>query len=361
MDIQRIREQHKLDAVVLFGTEEILAATGIYAPESGLVAQEQGVVLIEPESQKDETKSVQEPKEVPLERIFYAECGFEQVEYGKENLLRAVQNKIAGKKRTGYNRYTCPAALSEESCIRAGKDLSVPIREAMLCKSPWFFQKYAKVKEWNIMAYNNIRKEIRPGNTEQELCRLVRETYLSQADGQVFYTGDFLSGERTSEVAGAATERAICSGDTVIVDALCSYEGVHCDTTRTYFCGDPTKEQEKAYAVLCSLQDEIRQLLYPGTVAGDVYRYADRRLREEGYGGLPHHAGHGLGYSWYEEPFFIRNCETVLKENMLVAVEPGIYISGKFGMRLENNYRITQNGGEDVFCCKQNIEDFILR
>ncbi len=146
----------------------------------------------------------------------------------------------------------------------------------------------------------------------------------------------------------------------MIVDALCAHDGAFCDTTRTYFCGEPTREQIRCYELLCTLHKEIKPMLKPGTVAGDIYRYVNHRLEEEGYGSLVHHGGHGLGYSWYEAPFLIGPCDAVLKEDMLIAVEPGVYIPGQFGMRLENNYRVTSCGGVDVFDYKQNIEDFIL-
>lgn len=395
MDIQKIRELRQLDVVLLFGTEEILAAADVYAPKSCLVADEQGLALICPEGQEGK---------VGLQQLEYAEFGFERVEHARKNLWQLVKSRIAGKKRIGYNKYSCPVALLEESNFGAGKfflgnvvvsndavcnsttsndsvcntavsndavcnivnnisgyiDISEQIAESMLCKTPQFFEKYAAVKELNVMAYDRIRREIHSGCTEQELYTAVKETYVANSEGQVFYTGDFLAGKRTCKIAGPATDRKISKGDTIIVDALCACEGIYCDTTRTYFCGEPTKEQIRAYEILCALHEETRTLLRPGTVAGDIYRYVNRRLKEEGVGRLVHHAGHGLGYSWYEEPYFIEDCKTVLKEDMFVAIEPGIYLPGQFGMRLENNYRVTKNGGADVFCYKQRIEDFII-
>lgn len=223
-----------------------------------------------------------------------------------------------------------------------------------------FWEKYAQVKNLNVCAYDKIRKEVQRGWTEKQLYELVIKTYEEYGGSQVLYEGDFISGPRTCGIEGPATDRVIMKGDTVIVDALCAVDGVYCDTTRTFFCGEPDAEQERAYKLLRSLHEEIIEQLRPGAVAGDIYRYTDRRLREEGYGGLPHHAGHGLGHSWYEAPFLIDSSEEILKEGMLVAFEPGIYIPGKFGMRLESNYRVTKEGGEDVFGYTMEMEDFII-
>ena len=224
-----------------------------------------------------------------------------------------------------------------------------------------FYEQYAKVKDLNVKAYDRIRKEIHSGCTEKELYEKVVDTYLSRTDGKATYTGDYISGLRTCDIEGPASDKVIERGDTIIVDALCEVDGVHCDTTRSFFCGGPNEEQKKAYFTLCKLLEEGKELLRPGTVAGDIYRYVDRRLKEEGYeSGLVHHAGHGLGDSWCEDPHFIAESETVLEENMLVALEPGIYIAGKFGLRVENNYRVTKDGGVDVFGYTTRLEDFII-
>ena len=224
-----------------------------------------------------------------------------------------------------------------------------------------FYEQYAKVKDLNVKAYDRIRKEIHSGCTEKELYDKVVDTYLSNTEGKATYTGDYISGKRTCDIEGPATDKVLEPGDTIIVDALCEVDGVHCDTTRSFFCGEPTEEQRKAYLTLCKLLEEGKELLRPGTIAGDIYRYVDRRLKEEGYeAGLVHHAGHGLGHSWCEDPHFIAESETVLEENMLVALEPGIYLPGKFGLRVENNYRVTKDGGVNVFGYTTRLEDFII-
>lgn len=222
------------------------------------------------------------------------------------------------------------------------------------------WKKYEYVKNLNVLAYDQIKRQVRSGWTEKQLYELVVKTYMENCSSQVLYEGDFISGPRSWGIEGPATDRIVEKGDTIIVDALCAVDGVYCDTTRTYFCGQPTEEQKKAYKLLCALHEEIVPLLKPGTIAGDIFRYTDGRLREEGYGGLPHHAGHGLRHSWCEAPHLVEESQTILEEDMLVAFEPGIYIPGKFGMRLENNYRVTKDGGIDVFGYTKEMEDFII-
>ncbi|MBQ7161749.1 MAG: aminopeptidase P family protein [Clostridia bacterium] len=223
-----------------------------------------------------------------------------------------------------------------------------------------FWQRYARVKELNVKAYDRIRREIRAGSTEKELYDKVVDVYRSEGGEEVAYQGDFISGLRTCGIDGPATDKVIERGDTVIVDALCAVDGAWCDTTRTFFCGEPTDEQRKAYGVLLLALEETSKLLKPGVRACEIFRFMDSLLAKEGYGGLAHHAGHGLKRSWYEDPYFVAECGTVLEEDMLVALEPGIYLPGRFGMRIENNYRVTPSGGENVFGYTLKTEDFIL-
>lgn len=352
MDIQKIREKQGLDAVLLFASEEILAASEVYAQKSCLIVEEGAIALVCPEGEEGAAG---------IQCLSYAEVGFEHVERARENFWQRIQGRLKGKHRVGVNLYSCPMAFLKYGPVDVEyRDISEEILEAMLCKGPSFFEKYAEVGNLNRMAYDRIRENIHAGCTEQELAEQVREAYVRSGEAQVLYTGDFLSGERTLKIAGPATNRVIGAGDTLIVDALCAKEGVFCDTTRSFFCESPTREQEKVYYLLTTVLGEAAKLLRPGTIAGDVYRYIDRRFQEEGYGGLVHHAGHGLGYKWYEAPYFIEKCRTVLQENMLVALEPGIYVPKMFGLRIENNYRVTRDGGVDVFDYKWKLEDFII-
>lgn len=376
MDIQTLREQQKLDAIILFSPGEILAATGHFVDNACLIADNLGITVICPEgavparAAGGSEGAVADPAGVcpedapataALRWFEYPQCGFDQVQDAQQNLWAAVQHCLLPHRHIGYVRYTCPAALMTLPLPSARfSDISCAVAEAMLCKNEVFFQKYAQLKQLNIRAYEHIRTAIHAGCSELELSAAVREAYVKDCDGQVLYTGDFLSGPRTCSIGGPATGRVIRNGDTIIADTLCACEGVYCDTTRSFFCGEPDRAQRQAYETLCHILEETALLLRPGTAARDIYQFVSRRLESEGYAPLPHHAGHGLGYGWYEAPYLIADDTTILKENMLIALEPGIYIPESFGLRLENNYRVTGNGGVDVFCYKQDIQDFII-
>lgn len=228
-------------------------------------------------------------------------------------------------------------------------------------KTEAFFEAYNNVKELNVKAYDRIRKEIHSGCNEKELYEKVVDTFLSNTDGKALYEGDYISGKRTCDIEGPATDKVIEIGDTIIVDALVAYNGVCCDTTRTFFCGEPSDEQRKVYTLLCGILEQTKALLKPGVKVCEIFKFVDTKIKEAGYGGLVHHAGHSLGNEWCENPRFIEESEDVLEENMLVTLEPGLYLEDKFGIRIENNYRVTKNGGENVFGYTTDINYFVLK
>lgn len=352
MNLQNIRNEQKLDAIILFAPEEILAATDIFIQNGCLLADDRGLTVICPEGGVQEVPGIQ--------WIEYAEYGFRQVADAWKNLWDIVRETLKHKKFIGYVKYTAPAALMDAFSGQRLLDISEVIRSAALCKSDAFFRKYATVRQMNIRAYDRIKEKIRAGHSELELWDAVKASYVCGSHGQVLYTGDFLSGRRTCEISGPATNKIIRKGDAVIADALCACDGIYCDTTRSYFCGMPDDTYMKAYEALVRILDEAAPLLRPRAAASDIYSFINQRLGDAGYGPLPHHAGHGLGYRWYEAPYFIEDCTMPLQEDMFVTLEPGIYIPEQFGLRLENNYRVTKDGGIDIFNYKQSIEDFII-
>ena len=101
-------------------------------------------------------------------------------------------------------------------------------------------------------------------------------------------------------------------------------------------------------------------LLRPGVPACKIYEKMQGVLAKYGYS-CPHHAGHAVGPEKLLEPRLIPQCDTQLEKDMLIALEPGVYVPGCFGIRIENNYRITQTGCEELFQYPLDIEYFILR
>lgn len=197
----------------------------------------------------------------------------------------------------------------------------------------------------NEKVYSNLKNSYKPAMTEYEVKQLIEKTYFTETGAQVDYSGDIVSGYRTCGVSGDATQKELRSQDTLILDLLPRFNGVFCDTTRTFFIEKPTVRQAYVYEVLLEILENTKRFIKPGLIAEEVYVHMHKLLAKENFSAnMPHHAGHGLGFSMFQQPYFIKNEPTVLEEGMVIALEPGIYLPKEFGIRIEDNYLIGKNG-----------------
>lgn len=195
--------------------------------------------------------------------------------------------------------------------------------------------------------------------TEKQIKKYVMSVYKKEL-GKFSFKGDIVAGERASLGEGDASDYQIKQGDCIILDLLPRKDGVCVDTTRTFFVGNPSKEQVYIYNLVRCALVETEKILRPNLKACDIYDFMRQRL-------MPfentffHHAGHLIGRKRLLQPQFLPNNTKALKVGDIVTLEPGIYIKNKFGIRLENDYIITKNGYEKLFDYPLEIEKFILK
>lgn len=211
----------------------------------------------------------------------------------------------------------------------------------------------------NCIAFDTVRRTAAPGVTEEEIQREIEAAWRNAEPQKFPLSGDIVGGERSGAIEGAATGRTLRAGDTLIVDLQPGFDRCYADTTRTFFIGKPTDEMRTAYAAVLDALEQMRRLLRPGIPACMLYDRMQSVLAA--YGEFcPHHAGHAVGEEKLLAPRLVAQCTTPLQEGMLIALEPGIYREGRFGIRVENNYRITKDGSEELFRYPLNIEHFTL-
>jgi Xaa-Pro aminopeptidase len=189
-----------------------------------------------------------------------------------------------------------------------------------------------------------ILKEIRPGRTEREIA-LALEFALRDwgADGCSF---EFIvaSGERSSMPHGVSSRRVMQQGDLVTLDFGIRYGGYSSDMTRTVCLGEPTVRQREIYDIVLLAQETGLRALKAGKTGIEVDACARAVIEAAGYGPqFGHGLGHGVGISVHETPRLNKRDETVLTPGMVVTVEPGIYIPGWGGVRIEDMAVVTEN------------------
>jgi Xaa-Pro aminopeptidase len=188
---------------------------------------------------------------------------------------------------------------------------------------------------------------LRAGRTEREVGRDIAEAIL--AEGHV--RADFVivaSGPNGASPHHELSDRVIQPGDPVVVDIGGTTEDGYCsDSTRTYAVGEPPEDFRRYYEVLRSAQRTQTEAVRPGIAAEDLDALGRGIIAEAGYGEyFIHRTGHGIGLETHEEPYIVAGSRLALEPGMAFSVEPGIYLPGRHGARIEDIVVCTADGGD---------------
>jgi Xaa-Pro aminopeptidase len=156
-----------------------------------------------------------------------------------------------------------------------------------------------------------------------------------------------LSGENSALPHGSTSNRKIKKGDAVVMDIGVTYKGYYADITRTIFVSEVSEEQKRVYNVVLKAQESAVNSVKPWIKAFQVDRVAREIIGKAGYGDLfTHRIGHGLGLEVHEEPYITQTSETMLEPGIVFTIEPGVYLHGSFGVRIEDDILVTEDGKE---------------
>ncbi len=188
---------------------------------------------------------------------------------------------------------------------------------------------------------------LRPGRTEAEVGRDLAELILADHDEVAFVIVG--SGPNGASPHHAVGDRVLEHGDAVVVDIGGRRDGYCSDMTRNYAVGALPGGYAEAHAVLEAAQDAAVQAVRPGAIPAEIDRAARQVITDAGYGEhFIHRTGHGIGIDVHEDPYIVSSNTTPITAGMAFSVEPGIYLPGRFGMRIEDIVLVTDDGVERV-------------
>lgn len=192
------------------------------------------------------------------------------------------------------------------------------------------------------------RRKVQPGLTELHVYSGVFHRCSRAVGRPVMVYGDFAVCTGPARRGGPPTDLEIQAGDMLILDYSVVIQGYRCDFTNTLVVGaDPTPEQQRLFKLCEAAMAEGEKLLKAGTACQDVYDAVRGVFDKQGMADhFPHHAGHGLGLGHPEAPFIVRDSTEWLVAGDVVTLEPGLYVEGVGGVRIEHNYLITEQGFE---------------
>ncbi len=192
------------------------------------------------------------------------------------------------------------------------------------------------------------RANVRPGLSELDVYCGVNSACIGAAGQAVIVYGDFAVSPGPERRGGPPTSRVLQTGDMMILDFSVVIDGYRSDFTNTLVVGrDPSPDQQRLYDLcvqaMAAGQKELRAGNACRTVYAAVHDVFDRASMARHF---PHHAGHGLGLTHPEAPYFVREADETLLAGDVVTLEPGLYVAGVGGIRIEHNYLIREGGYE---------------
>jgi Xaa-Pro dipeptidase len=198
-----------------------------------------------------------------------------------------------------------------------------------------------------LMAYEATYRSLKPGMTQQDV-----EDLIEAAHRQLGFEGgaDVQVGEFSAFPHGSVTPQVIREGTIVLIDGGCKVEGYASDISRTFALGKASDKMKQVFDIVHRAQSAALAAAKPGAECGSVDAAARKIITDAGYGPdykyFTHRLGHGMGMDGHEWPYLVRGNVKKLEPNMTTSNEPGIYIRGEFGIRLEDDMHITENGAE---------------
>lgn len=194
--------------------------------------------------------------------------------------------------------------------------------------------------------HERVGEWLRPGRTEREVGRDIAAAILDAGHDRV----DFVivgSGPNGASPHHELSDRVIGVGDPVVVDIGGTMGGYCSDSTRTYSVGEPPADFAEYFEVLLAAQKASCEAVRPGVTAEAVDAAARQVIDDAGYGDrFFHRTGHGIGVETHEEPYIVTGNELPLEPGMAFSVEPGIYLAGRHGARIEDIVVVTETGVE---------------
>lgn len=193
--------------------------------------------------------------------------------------------------------------------------------------------------------FSHILSYLKPGVTEREISLEMEVFMRSNGATSSSFETIVASGERSALPHGIASDRKLGNNEFVKLDFGALYKGYCSDITRTVVLGQPTEKHKEIYAIVLEAQLNVLDKLKPGMTGREGDALARDIIKKAGYGDVfGHGTGHSLGLEIHENPRLSPLCDTVLEPGMTMTVEPGIYLPGFGGVRIEDDVVITENG-----------------
>lgn len=186
--------------------------------------------------------------------------------------------------------------------------------------------------------------KVEEGQREKDLAKQIK-ALLKKFGSKPAFRIIVASGKRSAKPHGFATDKKIKRGDLVVIDFGAVYNGYCSDLTRTFVVGKPTRKQRKVYQIVREAQKRAMKVVRAGKACFEIDRAARKYIEQQGFGKyFVHNTGHGISRKVHQAPKISRRNRRRLRKGMVITIEPGIYIKGWGGVRIEDMVLVTRAG-----------------
>lgn len=378
--MKSLLQKLSLDALILTDGYNIHHLTG-YRGHTGMMVAYEDTCMVLTDSRYTEQVELEAPQVLCVD---IGKAGYSKTV--ADILEKHMNQQDAGKKqgakiRIGFENkqisYMQYKALEDaflQMCTKAGRGyelvlvpLESEIDKLREKKTPEEIEKLTRAERIGDQAFAKIiayiRVHVKDGLTERQVAlQLEYEMRSLGAEGISFDT-IVASGNNSSMPHAMPSNRYLQDGDFVTMDFGCTYEGYCSDMTRTIHIGQTVDhEMQKVYDTVLKAQLAALDMVRPGVVCSEVDKCARDIISDAGYGAyFGHGLGHSVGLYIHEEPRFSMKCDAVLEPGVVITVEPGIYLPGRFGVRIEDMIVVTEDGyrnlatsPKELICIEKN-------
>jgi len=286
----------------------------------------------------------------------------ELIKYERSNAENILKDLLGSYKRIGYETKTTSVKdfenLKEKLGTKGHEFVACDemIEKIRMSKSADEIALIKKAEEIAIDSLVELFNEVKPGRTEKEMAAYLEYTMVKKGADKPSFDTIFGSGPNGALPHMFPTMKEIQEGEFIVIDFGAKYQGYCSDITRTIALGEPTDEMVKVYEIVQKAQAESEKIASSSLSGKEIDSVARDIINQAGYGDyFGHGLGHGLGLDVHEQPSVSVMNEDKLPLGAVVTIEPGIYLPGKFGVRIEDDIYITGQTNEVLTQFKKDL------
>ena len=333
-----VLREKQLDAAVVFNQANVRSLTGIDCDNACLLVKADGTVVFHTDF-----------RYVPMVHRVAPWLKVDDIK--KVGGARPFRSGRAKLQKMGYESSVTHARFMQLEKAFPGAtfaDIDANVKELRAVKTADELAKLRAAEALNDAIWSEAQKEFKPGMTEKDMARVIQHLMIERGDGEAFET-IVCVGKNAAECHHVPDDTVWNGREPVLVDMGVKLDGYCSDMTRNMVPARPSKLYKKVYGLVLEANRRAIAAAKPGMTAGALDKVARDFLTQEGFGkAFGHSLGHGVGIEIHEAPWAARKQKMVLRPGMSVTIEPGLYLEGNLGVRIEDLVLITETGCEVI-------------